>query len=79
MVFIVALAQTHPHTPGRQHSFQWNSQLVSINWIWLILNLSGTLTETWLHFFSFFYSTVFPALLVGEIKEKETVRDTKVM
>ncbi len=54
MVFIVALAQTHPHTPGMEQSFQWNSPSVSIKLIWLIMNLSAALTETWLHFLSLF-------------------------
>ena len=57
MAFIVTLAQTHPHTPGRERSFQWNTPSLSIKLIWLIMNLSGPLTETWVNFFSLFVST----------------------
>ena len=39
MVFIVVLARTPPHAPGREQSFEWNSPSVSIKLIWLIINL----------------------------------------
>lgn len=43
MVFIVALARAHPHSPGRERSFQSNSLSENIT---LMMNLSGALTET---------------------------------
>lgn len=60
MVFIVTLAQTHQHTPGREHSFQWSSLSVLINLIWLIMNLTWLLLLRHGFTFSlfFFHSSV---------------------
>lgn len=53
MVFIVVLAQTYPHTPGREYSFQWNGPSVSINLIWLIMNRELLLLGLGFSFFLF--------------------------
>lgn len=75
MVFIVALAQTHPHSPGRPRGFQWNGPSVSIQLIWLIIKLSAALAETRLRFLPLCHPNGFPASLDGEIKEKEADRE----